>query len=185
MENQSKTFKRIVIDKYTGPEVTKFSDLRVHYGTGQAYTITNNYKKVQWYRNGVQTNIGDIEVSEWKRLAKRLIEQSGEQEIFEQLKSWITDNKNLISYNDLEYSALKLHMSRIFEDEGWCDFLSFNKKYCPERLKTASIVTVVTDCCGSSFKMTKKQVEQLYRSCICCPACATYTTITYTGKDTI
>lgn len=29
MEKQSKTFKRIVIDKYTGPEITKFSDLRV------------------------------------------------------------------------------------------------------------------------------------------------------------
>ncbi|MFR7742975.1 MAG: hypothetical protein ACLU3I_06595 [Acutalibacteraceae bacterium] len=40
------------------------------------------------YRHGVMTDIGDLPEAEWTRLAKQLIRQSGEQELYQQLFAW-------------------------------------------------------------------------------------------------
>ena len=54
-------------------EIT-FADLRVHFGTGRAYTISGKGRdRVMGYRVGMQCNLGDIEVSEWIAKVKELI----------------------------------------------------------------------------------------------------------------
>ena len=82
MKEQFKTFRRIVINHYTGPEITDFAALRVHYATGQAYLISSNPKKKYGYRHGIQCDLGDIEESEWQRLVMGLIKRCGEQKLF-------------------------------------------------------------------------------------------------------
>lgn len=66
-----------------------FADLRVHYYTGRSYLISGEGRdKVFGYRHGVMTDIGDLPEAEWTRLAKQLIRQSGEQELYQQLFAW-------------------------------------------------------------------------------------------------
>ena len=50
-------------------EELKFSDLRVHYGTGRSIHVsgTGRDKKFR-YRHGAMTDLGDLEISEWNSL---------------------------------------------------------------------------------------------------------------------
>ena len=58
----------------------------IHYYTGRSYLISGEGRdKVFGYRHGVMTDIGDLPEAEWTRLAKQLIRQSGEQELYQQL----------------------------------------------------------------------------------------------------
>ena len=168
------TFRRVVIDNYTGPEITNFSDLRKHYGTGQEYLISKNPVKKTGYRIGVQTNIGDIEEHEWQRLVEKLIERNDEKELFDQLVSWLVNTDSSLDAKKAYNMALELHAARIFDNEAWYDFLLFNEKYRPERLKTASIVTIIPNCCQKGFQMTEKRAEKCYGNQIYCPHCGEY-----------
>lgn len=81
-----------------------FADLRVHYYTGRSYLISGEGRdKVFGYRHGVMTDIGDLPEAEWTRLAKQLIRQSGEQELYQQLshgkENKAIGNKVLLSLN--------------------------------------------------------------------------------------
>ncbi len=183
MGNEYKGFTRNVIDKYHGPEITEFFDLRLHYGTGQAYRIPHPHKKLTGYRSGVQTDIGDIEVHEWRRLVTELIECKGEQELFKQLLEWAKEHCIPSEKNDINHEALVLHARRIFDDEAWYDFIPFNEKYRPERLKIATFTTVITDCCKTEIRMTVRQVETNYNHCLHCPACKQY--VSFTRKETL
>ena len=55
---------RILIDSLTGipnREKLTHADLRAHYGTGQAVLLSGSGRDKKYgYRNGIQTNIGDI-----------------------------------------------------------------------------------------------------------------------------
>ena len=63
-----------------------FADLRIHCYTGQSCLISGEGRnKVFGYRHGVMTDIGDLTEDEWARLAKRLIEQAGEQELYAEI----------------------------------------------------------------------------------------------------
>ena len=61
---------RIVIDSLTCvPNRGKLThaDLRAHYGTGQAILISGSSRDKEYrYRNGIQTDIGDIRVDVWR-----------------------------------------------------------------------------------------------------------------------
>lgn len=135
MNGQFRAFRRLVINHYTGPEITSFADLRKHYGTGQAYLISSNPEKKYGYRHGIQCNIGDIEEAEWQRLVEDLIKRSGEQELFSHILEW----EKLYGFSrdakEMKQIALELHAARIFDDTEWCDYIAFNEKYRPEVLK--------------------------------------------------
>ncbi len=135
MNEALNNFRRVVIDHYTGPEITEFSDLRKHYGTGQSYLISQNPEKKYGYRIGVQTNIGDIEVSEWQRLVEELIERNGEQGLFAQILEWEKLYGFSRNAKEAKQQALELHAARIFNNEDWCDYIAFNEKYRPEILR--------------------------------------------------
>ena len=105
-----------------------FSDIRCHFTTGRGIKEQGIGQGVYYgYRNGVMTDIGDIEESEWIALAMYLIEREGEQKLFEQMLEWYkrTDKRANRTY------VLECHVARLFDDEKWCDYVSFNTQYRP------------------------------------------------------
>ena len=114
-----------------------FADLRVHYGTGRSNVISGfgrNCKRE--YRRGVQTNLGDLKISEWTRLMHALIAHVGEQQLHSMLIEWVRQNYPWNwSKGEIEHYALKLHACRIFGDPKWIDYIPFNRKYRPDVLK--------------------------------------------------
>ena len=64
-------------------------DLRAHYGTGVALTKGTGWNKTHTYRNGVGTNIGDIERSLWQELVLELVQRNDEEKLF----GWLKEDK--------------------------------------------------------------------------------------------
>lgn len=105
-----------------------FAALRVHYYTGRSYLISGEGRnKVFGYRHGVMTDIGDLPEAEWTRLAKQLIRQSGEQELYQQLFAWEREQSHWEqSPSQFELDVLSLHMARLPDNPAWCDFMHNN-----------------------------------------------------------
>lgn len=167
----------------------KFSDLRVHYGTGWAVHIsgTGRNKKFR-YRHGMMTDLGDLEIYEWKSLLNALIEHHGEQEIQQQLRQWSrAECRWLHSEDEVEEYALSLHAARIFEDPAWAGYVPFNRQYRPEILETAKLVWIKTSCCQEAGQVTKEQLDKAVcmNDRIRCPHCGRYSEFyTCTPEDT-
>ena len=108
-----------------------YDDLRYLYGTGQSYIISNDGRKKNYgYRFGVMTRLGDMEISQWEMLLRRLIERSGEQALQENLLNWVTKHyPYLRTEREQQIEALALHSARIFEDPKWVDFEAFRREY--------------------------------------------------------
>ena len=91
--------------------------------------------RVMGYRVGMQCNLGDIEVSDWKAMVRDLVVQTGEQELFDQLLTHMKEhNYAKLSKSELEQEVLELHAARIFDNPLWVDFIPFNKRFRPEVL---------------------------------------------------
>ena len=59
-----------------GRSLVTYENLTPHYGTGQSIRLPDrHYEKRYAYRNGVQTDLGDIIESGWVELAKWLVEK--------------------------------------------------------------------------------------------------------------
>lgn len=109
-----------------------FEDVYAHYGTGRSITHNSGREKTYSYRHGIGTNVGDIEVSVWCEIVKRLIVRANEQELFRNVKHWTKDHCPFYrDATELEIEALKLHALRIFDDPDWVDYVAFNSKYRP------------------------------------------------------
>ena len=140
-----------------------FADLRIHYYTGQSYLISGEGRnKVFGYRHGVMTNIGDLSEDEWTRLAMQLIEQSGEQELHQQLHTWEKEHSHWKRKElRFELDVLSMHMARLPDDPAWRDFIPFNRKYRPEALCNTEILWVKCTGCEKRYEMTRKQFENI------------------------
>lgn len=127
------------IDSEAGINVSEltFSKLRMYYGTGRSYIVSGSGRdRKLGYRTGAMTEIGDIEVSVWESLVCKLIVSAGEQELFENLLAWCTEtNYCNRTQTDLKNHALELHAMRIFDSEKWVDYVAFNQRYRPDKLK--------------------------------------------------
>ncbi len=164
-------------DSLLKPETT-FEDLCVMYGTGKSYTVVSNSRGTQcYYRHGQMTRLGDIERAEWCALMKELITREGEERLQAQLLDWYRQDGVHHTQTDLELQALEAHAARIFDDEAWVDFISFNQRYRPEVLKTATLVSVIFDCCDRSGVVTQKQIEHPLGGTAYCPYCGRYTAV--------
>ena len=106
------------IDNISGiPADVTFRDLRVHYRTGRAIRLTGTGRDKEYtYRVGVQTDLGDIELSVWQEAMQRLIHASGD------IYWWHTRAERL-------QESLELHSYRIFEDPRWTDYDLFYQGY--------------------------------------------------------
>lgn len=166
-----------------------FSDLRPHYGTGRAYTISGTGRnRVTGYRTGMKCNAGDIEVSEWVQMMKDLIERSKESELYHQLYAFMKERNYVrASKSELEIEVLKLHAQRIFNDEAWVYFIPFNQLYRPSVLDPQRLKWVRTECCMKSGLVTQAMIENSRRreGTISCPICGRFSPYTLEHKETV
>ena len=153
-----------------------FDDLCCHYETGRSITTHGSGRdKKSTYRNGVGTNIGDIEKKLWCKLVKKLIDRHGEQELYQQLRAWVKENCLWLKTEaEMEMESLILHTSRIFDNQQWVGFIPFNRQYRPKVLEQADIVHVTCLSCGHSGNVTQAQIDRAYNQQICCPVCGVW-----------
>jgi hypothetical protein len=168
-------------------EALSFEDLRVRFGTGRSYIISGTGKDRVWgYRIGMQCKLGDIEISEWTAMVRGLIEQKGEQELYQQLLTFLKErNYAKAPKSKLEQEALKLHAARIFDDPLWVNFIPFNERFRPEVLRTVKLVSVMSECCKKEGKITEARYLSGGSSCNenYCPHCGRWTQITLVNKQ--
>lgn len=119
-----------------------FESLDWRYGTGRSGKKGYGVHKKDYYRFGVMTKIGDVERSVWYEGARRLIERSGEKELFNWLCEWLKETGYYCGENkeEREQYALQLHVCRIFDDVNWVDYKNFNLKYRPEKISKGGAV---------------------------------------------
>ena len=176
------------IEQLHGVELT-FENLRDKYGTFRTERISDGRLGEKRYKSrvGVQTEVGDIIESLWINLVKDLIIQSGEETLYKQLKAFLQiDRGRIQDKNSLEKEALELHAARIFDNPAWVSFIPFNKKYRPEILKTADLVTIITDCCNKPGKVTKQRIEwNKYYKGTDCPHCGKLSSFCYASKEEV
>lgn len=131
---------RILIDNEKQVDESKltFADLNVHYSTGQEQTISGSGRdRKTRYRTGMQTNIGDIEISLWQKLVRNLIVRSEEQVLFKNLLQWEKEHSFYVSNDkDLEGHTMVLHAARIFDDKDWVHYKLFNERFRSEILRS-------------------------------------------------
>ena len=172
-------FTREKIDTITQIDPTRITreNLRYMYGTGQEIATKNSQgNKVSHYRVGVETSLGDIEVSLWIELVQKLIEQENDQVIFACLLEWEKDN-NHISFrtkNDLLREAMQSYTYRIYDNKGWWDYVRFNMKYRPEILeKDPDLMYVRLACCDRTSRIPKEQIRHHHEEpdTVPCPYC--------------
>lgn len=108
-----------------------FEDLSIHFFTGKAVLLSGTGRNKKYtYRNGVMTNVGDIELSRWRELVHELIEKAHEQKLHEQLLRWVKDCCPFQhTREEIKTYALELHASRIFDNPQWAAYDLFNQQY--------------------------------------------------------
>ena len=114
-----------------------FAQVCIKYHTGRSYVISGSGRNQKLgYRQGCLTEIGDIEVSQWRNLIKYLIERDGELQLQKDLLNWEKENCPwLHTKEEWEDYALELHAARIFDCKEWVDYVEFNKLYHPAVLQ--------------------------------------------------
>lgn len=167
-----------------------FEDLRARYGTGQSYVISGMGRDRRYgYRVGVQTKVGDIEESEWKRLVHGVILRTGETQLYSDLLEWVNSLPWPHSKAEKEKYTLELHAARVFDDPMWQDFIPFNRKYRPEVVSRHPLVTILPDCCKIPGQITlevfQKPSFSLDGDAVSCPHCGRHTTFTQITEDSL
>lgn len=121
-------------DERFATENLSCEDLRVHHRTGQNVHISGSGRnRVTKYRFCVQTNIGDVEISVWMDLMRRLIIHLGETKLQEQLQQWVKENCAWVhTLEQVEQRSLELHAARIFDNPAWIGYIDFNRRYRPD-----------------------------------------------------
>lgn len=114
-----------------------FAQLRLRYYTGRSYVILGSGRDRKCgYRQGCMTEIGDIEIFQWRELIRYLIERDGELHLQQNLLGWVKEKCPWIhTKQEWEDYALELHAARIFDCKDWVDYVEFNKLYRPEALQ--------------------------------------------------
>ena len=137
-----------------------YQDIRWRYGTGIDQSTGKGYYKVVKYRNGVMTNIGDIELSVWLELAYKVIEAHGDLVLLTQMTEYLREyglssrGKSRTFEKELKQEALQHCASQLHDNPEWVNFLQFNQEYRPEILKSAHIVKVNIACCQQTVEVT-------------------------------
>ena len=150
----------------------EFEDLRWQYGVFQSTSTGSGREKRHGSWIGVKTELGEIEEKVWCQAAEKLIQQKGEQELLGYLTRWCSERNALKeSAGEIRKRALQLHVDRIFDNPRWVDFVPFNRRYRPELLQTAHLVTVIIECCQKPGVVTQEQIDAAHGGTISCPCC--------------
>ena len=141
-------------------ERLSFEDIRWRYGVFHPTSTGAGRDKQYSAWIGVQTSLGEIEKGVWYQAAEALIQKAGEQKLLEALTDWESrHNYAKDSARTVRHKALQLHISRIFDNPRWVNFIPFNREYRPEVLEHANLVTVINECCGKPGEVTQEQID--------------------------
>ena len=99
----------------------------------------------------------------FKELSRRLREEGTETSLADKQ---MEHNYLKESVRAVRKEALHHHVNRIFDNPRWVDFVPFNRRYRPEVLKTAHLVTVVNECCQEPGVVTQEQIDAAYKGTI-------------------
>lgn len=115
---------------------------------------------------------------------EQLIEKSGEQWLQDALLQWEKEhNYAKSSAAELREKALELHSARIFDNPEWVCYIPFNKRFRPDVLEQAHIVTVVNECCGLPGEVTQEQIDRAYNKTVACPHCGRWSPFKRVGES--
>lgn len=157
-----------------GEEIT-LDKFRRKYGTFQCRCVGLDRIGRKKYNNriGVQTDLGDIEISLWKDLVRKTIASMGETDLYNHYFVWIsTHEKNISDKDEREQYALEGHIDRLFDDPCWEDFVPFNRKYRPKYLAEFELVRIKHLCCNYIEEATRAWADQLKVTELRCRRCS-------------
>lgn len=156
-----------------------FADIRPMFRTGRSIWVSGTGRDKKFsYRNGIMTPSGDIEESEWQSLAQELITKHGEDELYGQLYEWLKESTPwLRTKGEMQAYALDVHISRLFDNPVWADFIPFNRKYRPDVLDAAELVEIRYPCCCAIHEVTMaRYLNGGPNWQTCCQACEEWIT---------
>lgn len=150
----------------------KLSDIDWQYGTGTAISSGQGRQKTYRYRNGVMTKLGDVEEYIWYSLAENIAQRDGEMWLVDALTAWEKEHNYMNALPSQLYNrALQHYAARVFDHPQWVYYIPFNRRFRPDVLDEAHIVTVINDCCNKPGAVTQEQIDQAYDGTIACPHC--------------
>ena len=102
-----------------------------HFSTGQSILLSGSGRDKKYgYRNGIQTDLGDIRNDVWRDLVRELIVRSHEEDLFDKLLEWEKEHTYWLKTKaELEHYTLELYAARIFDNPKWVDYEAFAKHY--------------------------------------------------------
>lgn len=106
-------------------------DLHAHFSTGQSILLSGSGRDKKYgYRNGIQTDLGDIRNDVWRDLVRELIVRSHEEDLFDKLLEWEKEHTYWLKTKpELEHYTFELYAARIFDNPKWVDYEAFAKHY--------------------------------------------------------
>lgn len=134
-DNMFYTLKTVIktgklVDEDEESKKAEFEKLKVHYNTGRDESYKNLAgDKVHKYRHGMMTDIGDIVIDNWIKMANELIDKYNERDIYEELLKY-SPFKNK---KDCVINALEMHMARMFENTEWVSYEKFKTSFFDKR----------------------------------------------------
>ena len=150
----------------------RLEDIRWHSSTGIAVSSGSGRDRTYSYRTGVITDLGDIKTSLWRQIAEAVAQRRGEQWLVDALTEWErAHNYTKVSASQLRLEALHKYSMSLQDWPEWVDYIPFNRKYRPQVLEQAHIVTVFNACCGKPGEVTQEQIDRAWRGQIACPCC--------------
>lgn len=150
----------------------KGMDLHLQYCTGRSLVTGSGRNKAHSYRNGIQTPVGDIEISVWIKAAEHLVERDGLQEEFERLRPYaqhLGQSSPFIKQIS-HVRHLDMCLSAIYKDPAWGSFIPYNQQYHPELLLDVPMAQIITECCQTLCAVPKARLW-LNEGYIFCPIC--------------
>ena len=160
------------------------ADIRWRYGTFRPYSTGSGRDKKHFSRSGVATAICDIREDLWYQVAEHIAKRDGEEWLVDALAQWNKEhNYGKDSPSELRRDALQSYSYRIFDDPQWVLYVPFNRRYRPEVLETAQLVTIVSDCCEKPGETTRAQIDRAQQGQVSCPHCGRWSTFRILSEE--
>lgn len=171
------------IEQLELPNLTA-ADLKVRVLTGRAIDIGNGRGKKKLYRSGVQTAIGDIEISAWIQAAEYIVDRDGLKDELEHLRPFALYTPNADkSIRQMEYVRhLDMCLSELYRNPAWVHFVPYSRKYHPEFLDAVPVVRIITGCCKELCTIPEAQIKPEAKTAPC-PICGRWSSFRYADPD--
>lgn len=165
-----------------------YEDLRIIYGTHgedrSVYEITGDEKRLIKfdYRKGFLTPIGDVDRDVWYTLAETLINRDFDGWITDSLQEWYHEYHPSCKGKEEQISrgfALKAHIHREYDREGWIYYIPWNRRYRSGALAGRLFPTVIAPCCNVAGEITNALMRMERREIYgYCPHCFQFSSLT-------